>query len=194
MSNTTEMKPFHILSCSMYHLAQMQFQVMEWVRSRQPTLLSSDSLWNKVNTPDLIRNTPALIEWCKTHDLKIREVALTVINQPVDADLHIDELPITAKINIPIQNTRGSLNRWYDIPEQMLEDTKPIVNEFGKKYYSFRDVDYSKLNMIGELELLGPVVFNSQIAHNIIIGEQCVLPRVVMSCTFFNEPIHYLQQ
>ena len=83
---------------------------------------------------DLIQNTPSLMEWCKTQDLKIREVALTVINKPVDADLHIDELPITAKINIPIQNTRGSFNRWYDIPEKMLHETKLIVNEFGKMY------------------------------------------------------------
>ena len=188
------MKPFHLLSCSMYHLAQIQFQVMEWIRTKQPTLLSSNSLWNKVHTPDLARNTPALVEWCGTHDLKLREVALTVVNKKVDADLHIDELPITAKVNIPIQNTKHSFNRWYHIPKNMFAETKPIVNEFGKKYYTFSNVDYSQLDMIGEMELLAPAVFNSQIAHNIVIGEQCVLPRVVLSCTFFNEPTHYLQQ
>jgi len=194
MSNSIKMKPFHPLSCSMYHLSQIQTQVMEWIKTRQPTLLDSNSLWNKISTPDLIRSTPALVEWCKTHDLKIREVALTIVNNTEDRALHIDELPITAKVNIPIHNTRNSFNRWYDIPERMLRETKPIINEFGKKYYSFQNVDYGKLNMIGEIELVSPVVFNSQIAHNIVIGELCVLPRIVLACTFFNEPIHYLQQ
>ena len=74
-----------------------------------------------------------------------------------------------------------------------MSKTEPSVSEFGKKFYWFEDVDYSKLEMIGELELLEPVVFNSHMAHNIIIGDQCVLPRVVLTCMFFNEPLHYLR-
>ena len=74
----------------------------------------------------------------------------------------------------------------------MLAETQPIIGPFGKKFYQFKDVDYSQLNMIGELELLDPVVFNSQLAHNIVIGDQCKLPRVVLTCMFFNEPSHYL--
>jgi len=165
---------------------------MHWVNN-QAGLLTSESLWNKVNTVDLIRATPALIEYCKTMGLKIREVALTTVHKRVDTDLHIDELPITAKMNIPIHNTRNSFNRWYRIPKEMLEATDPIVNEFGKKYYRFTEVDYSKLDMIDELELTRPVIFNSQMAHNIIIGKDCELPRVVLACTFFNEPLQYLQ-
>ena len=82
----------------------------------------------------------------------------------------------------------------YKVPEDILANTKPTVNEFGKEFYWFEDVDYSKLEMIDELELLTPVVFNSHMAHNIIIGDQCELPRVVLTCMFFNEPTHYLQQ
>jgi hypothetical protein len=47
-----------------------------------------------------------------------------------------------------------------------LAATQPVINEFGKKYYTFKNVDYSKLRLLGEIELLTPVVFNSQIAHN----------------------------
>lgn len=186
------MKPYHKLSCSMYMLYQIQHQVMEWINSNNPLMLQSDSLWNKIDTADLVRHTPMLLEWCKTHDLRLREVALTVMHTPVGAGLHIDELPITAKVNIPIQNTKNSYNRWYEIPEDMLAETQPIIGPFGKKFYQFKDVDYSQLNMIGELELLDPVVFNSQLAHNIVIGDQCKLPRVVLTCMFFNEPSHYL--
>jgi len=191
VSYATEMKPYHPLECN--NLSDIQSQVMDWINTNHPSLLESDSLWNKLNTADLVRSTPALIEWCRSHDLKLREVALTVMHTPLGAELHIDELPVTAKVNIPIHNTTDSHNRWYEIPEEMLAETKPLINEFGKKYYWFKDVDYSRLKMIGELELLGPVVFNSQLAHNIVIGEQCKLPRVVLTCMFFNEPLQYLR-
>ena len=185
------MKPYHPLKCN--NLSDIQSQVMNWITTNHPSILESDSLWNKVNTVDLVRNTPSLIEFLRSHDLKLRETALTIQRTRLGTDLHIDELPVTAKVNIPIHNTRHSLNRWYNVPEDILAKTEPSVSEFGKKFYWFEDVDYSKLEMIGELELLEPVVFNSHMAHNIIIGDQCVLPRVVLTCMFFNEPLHYLR-
>jgi len=184
------MKPYHQIECN--NLPEIQSQVMDWINTNHQSLLHSDSLWNKIDTRALVRETPALIQWCRTHGLKLREVALTVMHTRSGADLHIDELPVTAKINIPIQNTRHSYNRWYHIPEQMLAEAEPLVNRFGKKYYWFKDVDCASLDLIGELELLSPVVFNSQLAHNIVIGDQCELPRVVLTCMFFNEPLHYL--
>ena len=137
--------------------------------------------------------TPALIEYCQLLDLKILNVALTIINKKENADLHIDELPVTAKINIPILNTRDTINRWYDVPQDLLDATEPILNHFGKKFYNFKNIDYTKLKLVGEIELLNPIVFNSQIAHNIILGEHSQFPRIVLSCTFFKEPLHYLQ-
>jgi hypothetical protein len=185
------MKPYHQLECD--NLAEIQQQVLAWIQSKNSQILSSNELWNKINTTDLIKSAPGLIKYCQLLNLKIREVALTIINKKEDADLHIDELPVTAKINIPILNTKNTINRWYDIPQDLLDATKPILNHFGKKFYNFKNVDYTKLKLLGEIELLSPIVFNSQIAHNIILGEQCQFPRIVLSCTFFKEPLHYLK-
>jgi len=185
------MKPYHQLECN--NLAEIQQQVLIWIESKNSQVLSSNKLWNKIDTTDLIKSTPALIKYCQSLDLKIREVALTIINKREDADLHIDELPITAKINIPILNTENTFNRWYDVPKDLIDSTQPILNHFGKKFYNFKNVDYTKLKLLGEIELLNPVVFNSQIAHNIILSEQCRFPRIVLSCAFFKEPLHYLQ-
>jgi hypothetical protein len=185
------MKPYYQLSCN--SLEEIQKEVIDWIRLNNPEILHSKSLWNKTDTVNLLRSTPALIEYCRSLDLKLREVALTIVTEKKNVDLHIDELPITAKINIPILNTRNTFNRWYNIPSELFSATTPIINEFGKKFYNFKDVDYSKLDLLGEIELLSPVVFNSQIAHNIILGEHSVLPRIVLSCTFFKEPLHYLK-
>jgi hypothetical protein len=191
MPNTDKLKPFHVLPCA--DLPRIQAEVMEWIHHQRPGLLMSDSLWNKCDTLPLLRAAPTLSKWFDQLDLKIRELAVTVVKEHEIFHLHIDELPVTAKINIPIQNTKNSCNRWYEIPEDLLKDYAPKTNEFGKKYYNFEGIDYSRLKMVGETELDGPLVFNSQIAHNIIIGEHAKFPRVVLACMFFHEPIHYLR-
>lgn len=185
------MKPYHALPCD--NLQEIQEEVLSWIESKKPEVLHSNSLWNKIDCIDLLRSTPSLIGYCQTLNLKIREVALTIINRNKGADLHIDELPVTAKINIPILNTRNSYNRWYEIPEELLSTTSPIINEFGKKFYEFKNVDYKKLKLLGEIELLQPVVFNSQLAHNIVLTDRSVFPRIVLACTFFKEPLDYLR-
>jgi len=185
------MKPYHCLPCN--NLEEIQQQVLLWIQSKNPEVLHSNSLWNKIDIIDLIRATPALVKYCQTLDLKIRGVALTIINRPEDKSLHIDELPVTAKINIPILNTRNSFNRWYEIPTELFASTLPVINEFGQKFYRFNNVDYTKLKLLGEVELLTPVVFNSQMAHNIVLGRDCLFPRIVLACTFYKEPLYYLK-
>jgi len=185
------MKPYHPLTCHL--LSEIQQQVLSWIRSKNPAVLASTRLWNKINTAGLITACPSLVQYCRSLDLKIREVALTIVNARKDASLHIDELPVTAKINIPILNTENTFNRWYEIPEELMASTTPVINEFGRKFYTFEDVDYSKLRLLGEIELLTPVVFNGQIAHNITLTNKSKFPRIVLACTFFKEPLDYLR-
>jgi len=191
MPNTNKLKPFHRLPCR--ELLQIQSEVKRWIHISRPDLLTSNHLWNKCNTVEILGASPSLVAWCSGYGLRIKELAVTVIKEPGDVGLHIDELPVTAKINVPIQNTENSYNRWYNIPKNIMDNHQPIVNMFGAKYYYFKNIDYSKLQIIDEVELTGPIVFNSQIAHNIVIGENCKMPRVVLACTFFNEPVHFLQ-
>lgn len=185
------MKPYHLLPCK--NLKEVQAEVLSWIESKNLNLLKSKSLWNKIDTLDLLSSTPALRIYLKSLNLKLRETSLTVVSHMKDIDLHIDELPVTAKINIPILNTQNTFNRWYEIPRDIMEKTKPIINKFGKKFYNFANINYSKLKLVGEVETIQPMVFNSQIAHNIIFGKNYQLPRVVLACTFFQEPIDYLK-
>lgn len=185
------MKAYHILDCN--NLKDIQQETLSWINLKNPAVLKSNSLWNKINTIDLISHTPSLKIFCKSLKLQIRETALTVLNQNTPISLHIDELPVTAKINIPIHNTKDTFNKWYEIPENLLKLTEPYVNKYGKKYYDFVNVDYSSFKLLGEVECTQPIVFNSQLAHTITFGKNCNFPRIVLSCTFFKEPTGYLE-
>lgn len=171
----------------------IQSKTVEFLKNYTDLFERKDlQLWNKINTVDLIRAVPELPEFYRNIGLKLREVAITVWNSKKDVPLHIDELPVTAKINFPILNTKHTYNEWYRVPKELLDSVDPIVNQFGSAYYDLSTINLDQCVKIGEIELLNPVVFNSQIPHRIRITEQAQFPRIVMPCTFFEQPIAWL--
>ena len=183
------MIPYKELKCA--NLLKIQEETISFLESRT-TLISNPCtrLWNKINTAEFLKASPALLTFVQSLGLKIREAAITVVNDRQGAGLHIDELPVTAKINIPILNTKGSRNLWYTVPN--LSDYKPIINPFGAKYYDLSAVDLNTCTKVADVELIAPIVFNSQIPHMVTVDTNQPLPRIVLSITFFNEPIDFL--
>ena len=115
------MKCYHELKCA--ELDIIQKEVLTWLNERydlsDQNSLQTD-LWLKIDYKDLIRNTPTLVKWFKELKLVLREISVTVVNNIDGAHLHIDELPIVAKINIPILNYKYVVNEWYSVPEELL--------------------------------------------------------------------------
>jgi hypothetical protein len=89
---------------------------------------------------------------------------VTIIKTNEHLPRHIDELPVIAKLNLPVINTKGWINRWY-------VDNK-VVAEYA--------------------DMPNPIIFNSQIEHSVekIAPEQ--LPRIIASFTVHNEPLNLL--
>jgi len=193
-SGLTMLKPYALVDCPASVQSTISNKVLDYL-SLNTNLLSDKNLalWNKINTPLLLKAVPEIGDFYKSIGLKIREISITVWNSHNDVSLHIDELPVTAKINFPILNTKNSLNEWYDVPQEILNSVEPLINKFGAKYYNLESVDLSKCTLIDAIELSQPVVFNSQIPHKIRITKQAQLPRIVMPCMFFNEPISFLE-
>lgn len=180
------MKPYQILDCDC--LETIQNETVQFVTQHYNDIWTRPGLWHKIDTRKYIAQKPQVLQWCKSQGLKIREISFTVVTQKQDVGLHIDEPPITAKINIPIRNTAYTFNRWYSVPDHILQDPQyDHVNTFGKQYKDFLHVDLDQCKLIAEYELHKPIVFNSQIAHSVHIGEQAQLPRLVMSCMLFND-------
>lgn len=121
--------------------------------------------WHFIDCNALLKHVPELMAFFKKHKLMPRHAAITIVETDNDLPRHIDELPVIAKMNMPVRNTQGWANRWY-------------VND----------------TMVAELLDLGhPVVFNSQIEHSVEKTTADTLPRLVASFTFHNDPIHLLK-
>jgi len=188
------LKPFVPVDCDPVLQSTIQTKTVEFLTTRTELFdhLDELSLWNKLNTAEYVRAVPELVQWTRDLGLRLREVSVTVCNNNQDVGLHVDELPVTAKINFPILNTAGSYNEWYSVPEEIFNSVTPIINKFGNAYYDLESVDLGKCELVGRFELLQPVVFNSQIPHSIRMQSATQFPRLVLACTFFKEPVNFL--
>jgi hypothetical protein len=190
------LKPFHILPCDPELQQTISDRVVTFLQNQTDLFvdLDSRSLWNKIDTRALVFAVPELVGYFRTFGLKLKEVAVTVCNSNKNAGLHIDELPVVAKINFPILNTKDSQNLWYRVPEDLMKQVDPIINEFGSAFYNLSAVDLAQCKLIGSVEILKPVVFNSQLPHMIDMSKCNKFPRLVLTCMFFNEPVDFLKE
>ena len=145
----------HVISQGIYHYLQTHSEV----------LTSTDYGWHFIDCKKLLSTVPELLDFFRQLNLIPRHAAVTVITDDTHLPKHIDELPVIAKINLPVINTQGWANRWYQ----------------GDK-------------LIAELlDMDQPIVFNSQIAHSVEKITAIEMPRVVASFTFYNEPVDLLK-
>lgn len=190
------LKPFHELPCDPALQQTIADRVMEFLTTQTDLFADLDnrSLWNKLDTVALVRAVPELVGYFETFGLKLKEVAVTVCNNTNGAILHIDELPVVAKINFPILNTEGSKNLWYRVPKELLDTVNPRINEFGAPFYNLSTIDLARCKKIADIEISKPVVFNSQIPHMIDTSQCRAFPRLVLTCMFFNQPVDFLKE
>ena len=143
-------------------LASIQQETLLWLEQNQ-TLFETKEFWNTIDSIDFIKQSPSLVKYATSLGLVLRECAILIASKG-GAPRHIDQGPVIAKLNIPILNTKDTYTEWYD--------------DQGKQ--------------IARVEIDKPVVFNSSIAHQVVIGEQAVVPRVMLACMLIKEPTSYL--
>jgi len=188
------LKPYAWVDCPSSVQFTISSKVLDYLKHNTDLLNDKNhQLWNKINTLSLLKAVPEINKFYRSIGLKIMEISITVCNSYDDVALHIDEGPVTAKINFPILNTKNTINEWYTVPQGIMNTVKPKINVFGAKYYNLESVDLEKCVLLDAIELSQPVIFNSQIPHKIRIAEQAQLPRIVMPCMFFDEPISFLE-
>lgn len=141
-------------------------QIYKFLQTNTTLLVTpTSSIWNFIETRDLLNYVPELAEFFKKNHLIPRHAAVTIINDAAGClPRHIDEMPVVAKLNMPVINTQGWANRWY------IDDK--LVAEY--------------------LNMTSPIILNSQIEHSVEKNDSVQYPRIVASFTFHNEPVHLL--
>lgn len=157
------LKPYVELSCD--NVSEISAGIYTFLRDHTDILNTTDYGWHFVDCKKLLATVPELLEYFKQLKLIPRHAAVTIITSNDHLGKHIDELPVIAKINIPVLNTDGWANRWYE-SDQLIAEL---------------------------LDMKQPVVFNSQIVHSVEKTSASVVPRIVASFTFHNEPIEMLR-
>jgi hypothetical protein len=156
------MKYFVELECE--NIEKISDNIYEFLKEEQ--LLGNLAFgWNFIDCKKLLLKNTELLAFFRHHNLLPRHAAVTVVANSSHLPKHIDELPVIAKINIPVINTTGWANRWY------VKDT--LVAEL--------------------MDMKLPVAFNSQVEHSVDLIDAVELPRIIASFTFYNEPLHLLQ-
>jgi len=181
------MKTHHIIDCDC--LEKIQEESLRWIETHTDLLTNAPQFWNKIESKVFLLQNPTLVKFCLDRKLSIREVAVLVTS--IDQSLHVDEGPVVAKLNVPLLNTKDTFTEWYDVPD--IQSVSPVDSPFGNAYLDLKDVDLTTCQKISEVEMINPVIFNSTIPHRVKVNPTASLPRVVLSCMFFKEPIHYLQ-
>jgi hypothetical protein len=121
--------------------------------------------WNFIDCKQLLSAAPLLLQFFKEYNLIPRHAAITMVADDTHLPKHIDELPVVAKINFPVINAQGWANRWYE-NDQMVAEL---------------------------LDMKLPIAFNSQVVHSVEKTTATILPRIIASFTFHNEPLKLLQ-
>lgn len=183
------MKPYAELACD--NLEQIADEIYSFLADHTDLLTSGAKNWQFLDTKQLLINSPNLSAFFAEHKLYVRNASVTLLYE--DLPLHLDVLPMIAKINIPVRNTLGWTNRWFAITDDEIKQLPKIINSFGEEQEDARVLDIDQLELLGELhDLDRPIVFHSRVPHDVINQTAAVFPRIVASFTFLNQPVELL--
>jgi len=149
--------------------------------------------WQFVDCKKLLKQNPELLQFFMKYKLIPKDAAVTILTETGQLPLHMDELPVIAKINIPVINTLGWVNQWYSISDNDLKNCPTTINQFGKEVEDLRKLPAELFTLAAEIHDLNKViVFNSRIPHVVNKTTATTTPRIIASFTFHNEPLDLL--
>ena len=184
------MKPYTELVCD--NLDLIQTEIYDFLINNTELLVNGKKNWQFLDTKMLMSNSPNLVKFFLANKLYVRQASVTLLYE--DLPLHLDELPIVAKINIPVRNTKGWVNRWYELSKEEIDKLPKMKNQFGIEQENVGILDEKQLKLQAEIyDIDKPIVFHSRIPHSVIKLTATHLPRIVACFTFIKDPQHLLK-
>jgi hypothetical protein len=184
-----KLKPFLILECDNVDI--ISSGLYNFIKDKTEILQSGISGWHFLDSKQVLDAVPELLQYFLDQKLYIRDSAITILDD--DLALHIDPAPMVAKINFPVINTDGWVNRWYYISDRVTEIPLTIT-KFGHSVEDAQEIPKEALILAGEVyDMSKPMIFHSRIPHEVIKQNPSVTPRIIASFTFHNQPTHLLE-
>jgi hypothetical protein len=184
------LKPYVELECE--DLENIQSKIYNFLLNDTELISSNAKNWQFLDTKKLITSIPELVKFFLKNKLYVQNASVTILYE--DLPLHVDTLPMIAKINIPIRNTQGWVNRWYEYSDAEISKLPRMKNPFGDDQEDVSILNIEDLKLAAELYDMDKVIaFHSRIPHNVIKLTQTTLPRIVASFTFISQPLHLLK-
>lgn len=148
--------------------------------------------WIFLNLKEILSEIPEYVHYFKKHKLIPRGCACTVLHG--NLPLHIDALPVVAKMNFPILNTYGWSNKWYSYDTDILGSLPEKNDPLGLETLDVTSIKSEDLTLIAECANFNkPIILNSQQLHSVERTSDSIVPRVMMTFTFVNDPWELLK-
>jgi hypothetical protein len=185
-------KPYVELECDALPL--ISNDIYKFLQTETELLTNGAIGWQFIDCKKLLKQTPELLKFFTKYKLIPQDVAITILTESEQLPLHVDELPVVAKINIPVSNTDGWVNQWYSISDNDLKNCPMMTNQFGKSVPALKKLPAEAFTLVAEIHNLDKIiVFNSSIPHVVNKTTATMFPRIVASFTFRNEPLNLLE-
>jgi len=168
------MQLFKKLPCENYDAINQQ--LLDWVNTTN--LVESNNFWNPVEVKKILSSCPLFKQWLLENKILVQSIGVTIGKRINCCPPHIDTPPARYKLSWPVQNTKGTFNKWYSVKDH----TKVLVNHLGGHSY-----DYDNLIEIEQTEVLFPMIIDAGVVHDVFF-ESKVFPRIGLQCKLFNEP------
>lgn len=151
--------------------------------------------WNALNQSflaDFLNKVPGLKEGSAKFG-PINEVSVLVVNDDT-VQLHIDHTSklnagVKARINVPLLNCDGSLTAFYEFTEEQYNQS--VINSAGVRTWprQWR----RELTPVTSVELSEPTILRTSAPHT-VFTDNCKYPRIVLTMSFVNDVVHYLDE
>ena len=153
-------------------------KTLEYTKANKDIIKTS---WTYFNFDDFIENVPEILTLFKEINITPCRVAL-IVHRINKENVHRDDTNVSARINIPILNCKGSQTKFWKTSVQPTQ-------QFLPNNIPYLHIDEKDCELVETLELDTPTVLRVKEPHSVCIGEK--IPRLSLTVEFI-EDIEYL--
>lgn len=154
--------PYKFLNVKDHHV--ISEQMFAFVRDHSGLLVLDPQFWTDLDVKTVLNHVPALKKILERNSLLPKQIAVIIVDPNVDGIIHTDTVEPYVRLLWPVKNCEGSRTKFYYIPRSFLKVEPPCKDSTSIACYPTVNRNW---RMIGEVELISPIVFDGSTAHSV---------------------------